>query len=83
MPMTILGHQFISSVYIILLLTISDFEGGILSLSLKTEYFFTDDVALGAGYAIFDPSVRQMGVVFYNSLKYSHEGLMAYHLLKY
>ena len=63
--------------------TISDIEGRILSLNLKTEYFFTDHVALGAGYAVFDLSVRHNGVVFYNELKYSYTGLQAYLALKY
>ena len=63
--------------------TINDIEGRILSLNLKTEYYFTDHVALGALYAAFDLSVEQSGVVFYNSLKYSYEGLAAYLVFRY
>ena len=63
--------------------TINDIEGRILGLNLKTEYYFTDHVALGALYAAFDLSVEQRGVVFINSLKYSYEGLAVYLALKY
>lgn len=63
--------------------TINDIEGRILSLNLKTEYYFTDHVALGALFAAFDLSVEQSGVVSYNSLKYSYEGLAAYLTFKY
>jgi hypothetical protein len=63
--------------------TISDIEGRILSLNVKTEYFITDHLALGAGYALFDLSVRHNGVVFFNELKYSYTGLQAYLVLEY
>jgi hypothetical protein len=63
--------------------TISDIEGRILSFNFKTEYYFTDHVALGAAYKAFDLSVRHNGVVFYNSLSYEYSGLQAYLALKY
>lgn len=63
--------------------TINDIEGRILSLNLKTEYYFTDHVALGALYAAFDLSVEQRGVVFINSLKYSYDGLAMYLTFRY
>jgi hypothetical protein len=63
--------------------TISDIEGRILSFNLKTEYYFTDHVALGAAYTVFDLSVRHNGVVFFNSLSYEYSGLQAYLALKY
>lgn len=63
--------------------TINDIEGRILSLNLKTEYYFTDHVALGAIYAAFDLSVEQSGVVSYNSLQYSYDGLAVFLALRY
>lgn len=63
--------------------TINDIEGRILSMNLKTEYYFTDHLALGAFYTAFDLSVEQRGVVFINSLKYSYEGLAVYLALRY
>lgn len=63
--------------------TINDIEGRILALSLKTDYYFTDHIGLGAIYAAFDLNVEQSGVVSYNSLKYSYEGLAAYLTFKY
>ena len=63
--------------------TINDIDGRILSLNLKTEYYFTDHVALGALYTAFDLSVEQRGVVFINSLNYSYEGLAMYLAFKY
>lgn len=63
--------------------TINDIQGGILSLNLKTEYYFTDHVALGVLYTAFDVSVEQSGVVFINSLNYSYDGLVAFLTLKY
>lgn len=62
---------------------ISDIEGRIISFNLKTEYFFTDHFALGAGLASFDLTVEHSGVVFLNSLQYSYDGLQAYFALKY
>lgn len=63
--------------------TINDIEGSILSLNLKTEYYFTDHVGLGALYTAFDVSVRQDGVVLTNTLQYSYEGLAAYLVFRY
>jgi hypothetical protein len=63
--------------------TINEIDGRILSLNLKTEYYFTEHVALGALYAVFDVSVEQSGVVFINSVKYSYDGLAAYISFKY
>ena len=63
--------------------TINDIDGRILSLIVKTEYFFTEHVALGASYASFDVSVTQDGVVFINSLQYGYNGLQAYLALRY
>jgi len=63
--------------------TINDIDGRILSLIVKTEYFFTEHVALGASYASFDVSVRQDGVVLINTLQYGYSGLQAYIALKY
>jgi hypothetical protein len=63
--------------------TISDIEGRILSLNLNTEYYITDYMALGVGYAAFDLSVSHSGVVTFNSLKYSYSGLRAYLKLRY
>jgi len=62
---------------------INDIDGRILSLIVKTEYFFTEHVALGASYASFDVSVTQDGVVFINSLQYSYNGLQAYLAFRY
>ena len=64
-------------------ITISDIEGRITSLNIKTEYFFTDHFALGAGLASFDVNVKYNGVVFINSLGYSYTGLTAFMVLKY
>ena len=63
--------------------TINDINGRILSLIVKTEYFFTEHVALGAAYTSFDVSVRQDGVVFINKLQYGYNGLQAYLTLSY
>lgn len=63
--------------------TISDIEGRILSLNLKTEYYFTDHMALGVSYAAFDLSVRHNGVVSFNTLSYGYSGLHAYLTLRY
>ena len=64
-------------------ITISDIEGRITSLSIKTEYFFTDYFALGAGLTSFDVNVKYNGVVFLNTFGYSYTGLTAYMVLKY
>ena len=64
-------------------ITISDIEGRIVSFNIKTEYFFTDHVALGAGLASFDVNVKYNGVVLINSLGYAYTGLTAYMVLKY
>jgi len=63
--------------------TINDVEGRILSLTLKTEYFFTDYLALGSAVTSFDVNVKQSGVVFINTLGYEYSGLQAYLVLKY
>lgn len=63
--------------------TINDIEGRILSLTLKTEYFFTDHLALGGAITSFDVNVKQNGVVFINTLGYQYSGLQAYLVLKY
>ena len=64
-------------------ITISDIEGRIISFNIKTEYFFTDHFALGAGLTSFDVNVKYNGVVFFNSLGYAYNGLTAYMVLKY
>lgn len=63
--------------------TISDFEGRILSLNLSTEWYFTKHVGAGVALAMFDVSVRHNGVVFYNTLTYEYSGLQAYLALRY
>jgi len=64
-------------------ITVSDVEGRIVSFSLKTEYFFTSHLALGASLTSFDVNVKHNGVVFFNTLQYQYDGLQAYLVLKY
>jgi len=64
-------------------ITISEVEGRILSLSLETEYYFTEHVGTGVSITSFDLSVRQDGVVFFNTLTYRYNGIQAYLVLKY
>lgn len=62
---------------------INDIDGRILSLIVKTEYFLTEHVAVGASYASFNVNVRQNGVVFINTLQYGYNGLQASLVLRY
>ena len=64
-------------------ITISDIEGRIISFNLKTEYFFTNHLALGASLTSFAVNVNHSGVVFLNTLQYEYDGLQAYLVLKY
>lgn len=64
-------------------ITISDIEGRMTALNIKTEYYFTDHLALGAGLVSFDVNVKYNGVVFINTFGYSYTGLTAYMALKY
>ena len=64
-------------------ITLSDIEGRIVSFALKTEYFFTNHLALGASLTSFDVNVKHSGVVFFNTLQYQYGGLQAYLVLKY
>jgi len=63
--------------------TISEVTGRILSLTLETEYYFTNYLGAGASITSFDLSVRKNGVVFINTLTYQYTGLQAYLVLKY
>jgi len=63
--------------------TISDIEGRIVSFNLKTEYFFTNNLALGASLTSFNVNVEHSGVVFLNTLQYEYGGIQAYLVLKY
>jgi hypothetical protein len=63
--------------------TISDVAGRILSLNLETEYYFTNYLGAGASITSFDLSVRQNGVVFFNTMIYRYTALQAYLVLKY
>lgn len=62
---------------------IGDIEGRILSLTLGTEYYFTEHLGLGVSFTSFDLSVRQSGVVFINSLQYQYDGLQAFVVMKF
>ncbi len=64
-------------------ITVNDVEGRILSLNLETEYYFTKHVGAGASITSFDLTVRQDGVVFFNTLTYQYNGLQAFLVLKY
>jgi len=63
--------------------TIGDIEGRILSLMLGAEYYLSKQVGIGAALNLFDLSVRQNGVVFFNTLEYEYNGISAYLVLKY
>ncbi|NOQ88786.1 MAG: hypothetical protein GQ550_07665 [Gammaproteobacteria bacterium] len=63
--------------------TIGDIEGRILNLNLAAEYYFNNNLGLGASLTTFDVSVRQSGVVFINALTYQYNAVQAYLVLKY
>jgi hypothetical protein len=63
--------------------TISDIEGRILSLNLGTEYYLTKQLGIGAALNLFELSVQQNGIVFFNTLEYAYSGISAYLSLKY
>jgi hypothetical protein len=63
--------------------TIGDIEGRILNLNLAAEYYFNNNLGLGASFTTFDVSVRQSGVVFINALAYQYNAVQAYLVLKY
>ena len=63
--------------------TIGDIEGRILNLNLAAEYYFNNNVGLGASLTTFDVSVRQSGVVFINALAYQYNAVQAFLVLKY
>lgn len=64
-------------------ITVSDVYGRVVSLSLKTEYFFTDHFALGAALTTFGVDVEHSGVIFFNTLNYEYQGLQAYIVMRY
>ena len=63
--------------------TIGDIEGRILNLNLVAEYYFNNNLGLGASLTTFDVNVRQNGVVFINELSYQYNAVQAYLVLKY
>jgi len=64
-------------------ITIAEIHGRSVSLNLKTEYFFTEHFALGASLFAFGIDVEHSGVVTYNTLNYSYDGLQAYLVFRY
>jgi hypothetical protein len=63
--------------------TVSDIDGRIFSFNVKTEYFFTNNLALGASLTSFAVNVEHSGVVLLNTLQYEYDGIEAYLVLKY
>ncbi len=63
--------------------TIGDIEGRILNLNLIAEYYFNNNLGLGASLTTFEVSVRQNGVVFINDLTYQYNAVQAYLVLRY
>lgn len=64
-------------------ITISNIHGRSVSLNLKTEYFFTDHLAFGASLFAFGIDVEHSGVVTFNTINYSYDGLQAYLAVRY
>ncbi|MBE9560210.1 MAG: hypothetical protein IMF15_05440 [Proteobacteria bacterium] len=64
-------------------LTVGDIEGRILNLNLVAEYYFNNNLGLGASLTTFNVSVRQNGVVFINTLTYQYNAVQAFLVLKY
>lgn len=64
-------------------ITFGDIHGRSVSLNLKTEYFFTDHLALGASLFAFGIDVEHSGVVTFNTINYSYDGLQVYLVVQY
>lgn len=63
--------------------SLDNIEGRLISLSFKTDYFFTHNWGLGMAITAFDLDVEHEGLVFNNNFSWNYEGAQAYFTFKY
>lgn len=66
-----------------LALSLDNISGRILSLSFKTDYYFTEHWGMGLSLSTFDLNVDREGQLFQNEFSWKYSGAQAYVAYKY
>lgn len=66
-----------------LALSFDNISGRILSLTFKTDYYFTQHWGLGLALSTFDLDIEREGLVFSNEISWDYSGAQAYVSYKY
>lgn len=62
---------------------INNIQGRILSLAVRSDYYFTKHFGVGLSLATFDLNVRQEGIVFNNELSWNYTGAQLFLAYRY